>query len=166
MSYFEEAKQKAREVAAAAAEKARAAADSAKISTAIMAEKRELDKSYRAIGQWYACEDAGNDVPEAIADVVAAVRASQEKIAELQASREAAETSEAVEAAEGEGVSCPVCGKISATKFCPHCGAPMEETPACGEQSVSGDDAPDAAAAETAEAAESAAETEETASEE
>ena len=24
-----------------------------------------------------------------------------------------------------EGTPCPVCGKISASKFCPHCGAPM-----------------------------------------
>ena len=124
MSYFEEAKQKAKEVAAVAAEKARAAADSAKISAAIISEKRELDKNYRAIGQWYACAYAGDDIPDAIADVVAAVRTSQEKIAELQASREEAETAEAAEAAE-EGVSCPVCGKISDTKFCPHCGAPM-----------------------------------------
>jgi len=125
MSYFEEAKQKAMEVAAAAAGKVRAAADSAKISADIIAEKRELDKSYRAIGQWYACEYAGDDVPDAIADVVAAVRASQEKIAGLQASREAAESAEAAEAQEG--TACPVCGKISDTKFCPHCGAPMGE---------------------------------------
>lgn len=125
MSYFEEAKLKAKEVAAVAAEKARAAADSAKISAAIISEKRELDKNYRAIGQWYACEYAGADVPDAIADVIEAVRASQEKIAELQASREAAESAEAAETAEG--ISCPVCGKISDTKFCPHCGAPMGE---------------------------------------
>ena len=52
MSYFEEMTQKAREVVATAAEKARGAADSAKISAAIIAEKRELDKNYRAIGQW------------------------------------------------------------------------------------------------------------------
>ena len=83
MSYFEEVTQKARELAATAAEKAREAADSAKISAAIISEKRELDKNYRAIGQWYACENTG-EVPEAIADVIAAVRASQEKIAELQ----------------------------------------------------------------------------------
>ena len=125
MSYFEEAKLKAKEVADVVAEKAHAAATSAKISAAIIAEKRELDKNYRAIGQWYACEYAGDSVPDAIADVVAAVRASQEKIAELQASREAAENAEA---AESMGKSCPVCGKISDTKFCPHCGAPMEET--------------------------------------
>lgn len=135
MSYFEEAKQKAKEVAAVAAEKARAAADSAKISAAIISEKRELDKNYRAIGQWYACEYAGEDVPGAIADVVAAVRTSQEKIAELQARREAAETAEAAEDAadSAAGKCCPVCGKMSDTKFCPHCGAPME-TPADGEQ--------------------------------
>lgn len=124
MSYFEEMTQKARELAATAAEKAREAADSAKISAAIIAEKRELDKSYRAIGQWYACENTG-EVPDAIADVVVAVRASQEKIAELQARREAAESEEA--AAQAEGKVCPVCGKISDSKFCPHCGAPMGE---------------------------------------
>lgn len=124
MSYFEEMTQKAREVVATAAERARGAADSAKISAAIIAEKRELDKNYRTIGQWYACEHTG-DVPEAIADVIAAVRASQEKIAELQASREAAESEEA--SAQAEGAVCPVCGKISGSKFCPHCGAPMGE---------------------------------------
>ena len=43
MSYFEEVTQKARELAATAAEKAREAADSAKISAAIISEKRELE---------------------------------------------------------------------------------------------------------------------------
>ena len=123
MSFFDELTQKARVVAATASEKAREAADSAKISAAIIAEKRELDKSYRALGQWYACEHAGSEVPEAIADVIAAVRASQAKIAELQARREEDESAEAVEPEEGR--VCPVCGKISDSKFCPHCGAPM-----------------------------------------
>ena len=124
MSYFEEMTQKAREVLANAAGKAREAADSAKISAAIIAEKRELDKHYRVVGQWYASECTG-EAPEAIADVIAAVRCSQERIAELQASREAAETEEA--AADADGKVCPVCGKISDSKFCPHCGAPMGE---------------------------------------
>lgn len=123
MSYFEEMTQKAKAAVSTAAGKAKEVADSAKISAAIIAEKRELDKNYRAIGQWYACEHTEGEVPAAIADVIAAVRASQEKIAELQASREAAETAEA---ATEEGKVCPVCGKISDTKFCPHCGAPME----------------------------------------
>ena len=125
MSYFEEMTQKAREVMANAAGKAREAADSAKISAAIIAEKRELDKNYRAIGQWYACEHLEGEVPEAIADVIAAVKASQEKITQLQALREVKEAEEA--AAGPDGKVCPVCGKISDTKFCPRCGAPMGE---------------------------------------
>ncbi|MDE7042459.1 MAG: zinc ribbon domain-containing protein [Oscillospiraceae bacterium] len=124
MSYFEEMTQKAKAAVSTAAGKAREVADSAKISAAIIAEKRELDKSYRALGQWYACEHQEGEVPAAVADIMAAVRASQEKIAELQASREAAETAES--AAPEEGAVCPVCGKITNTKFCPHCGAPME----------------------------------------
>lgn len=124
MSYFEEMTQRAKAAVSTAAGKAREVADSAKISAAIIAEKRELDKSYRALGQWYACEHQEGEVPAAVADIMAAVRASQEKIAELQASREAAESAES--AAPEEGTVCPVCGKITNTKFCPHCGAPME----------------------------------------
>lgn len=126
MSYFDEVSQKTRAAMSTAAGKARKVADSAKISAAIIAEKRELDKSYRALGQWYACEHMEGEVPEAVADVMAAVRASQEKIAELQARRETAESEEAAEEQEA-GAVCPVCGKISDTKFCPHCGAPMEQ---------------------------------------
>lgn len=120
MSFFDDLTKKAKVVAATASEKAKEAADSAKISAAIMAEKRELDKNYRAIGQWYVCEH--EDVPDAIADIVAAIKASQEKIAQLQASRERDE-----EEVEIDGKVCPVCGKISDSKFCPHCGAPMGE---------------------------------------
>ena len=124
MSYFEEMTQRAKAAVSTAAGKAREVADSAKISAAIIAEKRELAKSYRALGQWYACEHQEGEVPAAVADIMAAVRASQEKIAELQARREEAESAEAVEPEEGR--VCPVCGKISNTKFCPHCGAPLE----------------------------------------
>ena len=42
MSFFDEFTQKAKAVAATAQEKAREAADSAKISAAILSEKREL----------------------------------------------------------------------------------------------------------------------------
>ena len=82
MSFFDELTQKAKSVAATATEMAKEAAGSAKISAAILAEKREMDKNYRAIGQWFVCEY--DEAPEAIADVVAAVRASQEKIAQLE----------------------------------------------------------------------------------
>ena len=69
------------------------------------------------------CLTACGETPEAVADVMAAIRASQQKIAELQASRDAAENAECSQAEEG--AVCPVCGKISDSKFCPHCGAPM-----------------------------------------
>lgn len=120
MSFFDDLTQKAKAVATTAGEMAKDAADSAKISAAILAEKREMDKNYRAIGQWFVCEH-GDEVPDAVADLVAAVKASQEKIVQLQASRDKAMAEEQAQ----EGTVCPVCGKISAAKFCPHCGAPM-----------------------------------------
>ena len=138
MSFFDDLTKKAKAVAATATVKAKDAAESARISAAIIAEKRELDKSYRAIGQWYICEHEGDEAPAAIADLVAAVYASQEKIAELQASKEKAEdvivinsdeviAVDADDAEEPAGRVCPICGKISDSKFCPHCGAPMGE---------------------------------------
>lgn len=119
MSFFDDLTRKAKDVANVATVKAREAADSAKISADIIKEKRELDKNYRAIGQWFVCEYADN-VPEAVADLVSAVQTSLQKIDELQASRTAIETEE-------EGIACPVCGKMGTSKFCPHCGAPMGE---------------------------------------
>ena len=119
MSFFDDLTRKAKDVANVATVKAREAADSAKISADIIKEKRELDKNYRAIGQWFVCEYADN-VPEAVADLVSAVQTSLQKIDELQASRTATETEEV-------GSACPVCGKMGTSKFCPHCGAPMGE---------------------------------------
>ena len=69
MSFLDELTQKAKVVASAATEKAKSAAAKAKISADILAEKRELDKNYRAIGQWFVCEHP-DEAPEAIADVV------------------------------------------------------------------------------------------------
>ena len=121
MSFFDDLTKKAKAVAATASEKAKEAADTAKISAAIIAEKREMDKNYRAIGQWFVCEYADN-VPEAVADLVSAVQTSLLKIEELQASRASAEGEP-----EEEGTACPVSGKMGTSKFCPHCGAPMGE---------------------------------------
>ncbi len=121
MSFFDDLTKKAKIVANVASEKAREAADSAKISADIIKERRELDKNYRAIGQWFVCEYADR-VPEAVADLVCAVQASRARIEELQAMRERAEETAAEKAA---GAVCPVCGKVSDAKFCPHCGAPM-----------------------------------------
>ena len=121
MSFFDDLTKKAKIVANAASEKAREAADSAKISADIIKERRELDKNYRAIGQWFVCEHA-DCVPEAVADLVCAVQASLARIEDLQAMRE---HTEADTAEKNAGTACPICGKESASKFCPHCGAPM-----------------------------------------
>ena len=118
MSFFDDLTKKAKIVASAASEKAREAADSAKISADIIKERRELDKNYRAIGQWFVCEHADN-IPDAVADLVCAVQTSRKRIEELQAMREHMDEDAA------SGAVCPVCGTISDSKFCPHCGAPI-----------------------------------------
>ena len=96
MAFFEDLKkkaqdvafiatEKAQEVAAVASEKAQDVAERAKIEYAIAAEKHSIEKNYRAIGEWYV--STVETAPDAVADIVAAVRASQAKIAELEASK-------------------------------------------------------------------------------
>jgi len=77
------AAEKGKEVAAIASEKAQDAAETVKTNVAIAGEQRAIEKNYRAIGEWYVSELKG-EAPEAVADIIAAIRASQAKIAELQ----------------------------------------------------------------------------------
>ena len=121
MSFFDEFSEKARDIASVAGEKARDLADSAKVTASILSEQREIDRNYRVIGEWFVNEYEG-ETPDAIADVVAAVKAGKERIAELRASREKEPADETVVDA---GRACPLCGIVSNGKFCPHCGAPM-----------------------------------------
>ena len=65
-----------------AGEKAGALRDYAEEKTALRIAKRDLAKSYQALGEWYAAQ-CGDDAPEAVADIVKAIRASRAKIAEL-----------------------------------------------------------------------------------
>ena len=93
MAFFEDLSRKVQDVAFAAAEKgkevaaiaseAQDAADTVKTNVAIAGEQRAIEKNYRAIGEWYVSELKG-EAPEAVADIVAAIRASQAKIAALQ----------------------------------------------------------------------------------
>ena len=124
---------KAKDLAEVAADKAQALTDTAKVNMAIMSEQRELEKNYRAIGEWFVSEYQG-EIPDAVKDVVAAVAASKERIAQLEASKPQKEEEEEVPVAEEApaeeapaGKTCPICGAVSDSKFCPQCGAPMGE---------------------------------------
>ena len=67
-----------------AGEKAGALKDSAVAGVSLMSEKRKLEKNYQALGEWYAAQ-CGDSAPDAVSDVVRAIRASQSRIAELRA---------------------------------------------------------------------------------
>lgn len=119
------AAEKAKDLAETATEKAKAATDAAKMNMEILSEQREIEKNYRAIGEWFVSEFQG-ELPDAVKDVVAAVNASKEKIAQLEASKkkETAQEAEPVEKSD-DAKTCSVCGTVSDSNFCPHCGAPM-----------------------------------------
>ena len=119
------AAEKAKDLAGTATEMAKAAIDTAKMNMEILSEQREIENNYRAIGEWFVSEFQG-EVPDAVKDVVAAVNASKEKIAQLEASKkkETAQEAEPVEKSD-DAKTCSVCGTVSDSNFCPHCGAPM-----------------------------------------
>lgn len=109
---------KAQEVAAVAGEKAQEVADRAKTEYAIAKEKHSLDKNFRAVGEWYLSTLDG-EVPEAVADIVEAIRDSQMKIEALEAARGAKGDADD-EAADVR--YCPTCGEIVTGRFCSACG--------------------------------------------
>ncbi len=65
-----------------AGEKAGALKGYAGEKAALITEKRNLARNYQALGEWYVAQ-CGDDAPEAVADVVKAIHASQAKLAEL-----------------------------------------------------------------------------------
>ena len=123
MAFFDDLTKKVKDVAAVAGDKAKDAAELAKINVAIAGEQRAIDKNYMAIGEWYVNEYEG-EIPDAIRELVEAVVASKAKIAELEASKPAKEEAPVEEAPTK---TCPVCGAQADSKFCPQCGAPMGE---------------------------------------
>lgn len=122
------ATEKAQQVAAVASEKAGEVADKAKTEYEIAAERRSMDKNYRALGEWYVSELNG-EAPEAVADVVAAIRASQEKIAAYEAAKAAAAAQDepVIEIQLEQPKSCPNCGESVTSAYCPKCGTKIEE---------------------------------------
>ena len=125
MAFFDELSKKVKETASVAGEQAKDAAELAKINVAIAGEQREIDKNFRAIGEWFVNEYSG-EIPEAVKDLVEAVAASKEKIAELEASKPGKDEP-AAEEPKSALKTCPICGAQSDSKFCPQCGAPMGE---------------------------------------
>ena len=123
---FDELTRKAKDVANKAADRTKDAAELVKINMAIAGEQKEIDKNFRAIGEWFVSEYEG-EIPDAVRESVEAVNASKAKIAELEASKPVKE--EPAEAGEDApaGKNCPICGAESDSKFCPQCGAPMGE---------------------------------------
>ena len=123
---FDELTRKAKDVANKAADRTKDAAELVKLNMAIAGEQKEIDKNYRAIGEWFVDEYEG-EIPDAVREAVDAVNASKAKIAELEASKPVKEEpADAVEEAPA-GKKCPICGAESDSKFCPQCGAPMGE---------------------------------------
>lgn len=121
---FDELKSKAKNVANKAADRTKDAAELVRINVAIAGEQKEIERNYRAIGEWFVSEYEG-EIPEAVKETVEAVNASKAKIAELEASKPVKEEPAEEEEAEPAGKKCPICGAVSDSKFCPQCGAPM-----------------------------------------
>ena len=104
---IDELTKKAKSVANMAADKTKDAAELVKINVAIAGEQKEIEKNYRAVGEWFVNEYA-----------------SKARIAELEASKPVREEPTGEDEAPS-GKKCPICGAESDSKFCPHCGAPM-----------------------------------------
>jgi len=125
MAFFNDLTKKAKDVAAVAADKAKDAAELTKLNVAIAGEQREIDKSYRAIGEWFVNEYEG-EIPAAVRDLVDAVAASKAKIAELEESKANVKEDNAVPVKSVALKKCGICGAESDSRFCPKCGAPLD----------------------------------------
>lgn len=76
------ATEKAQGMAAVASEKANAVKEVAKTNISLVTEKRNLEKAYQALGEWYAAQ-LGEDVPDGAENLVAAIRLTQQNLETL-----------------------------------------------------------------------------------
>lgn len=77
------ATEKAQGMAAAAGEKASAVKEVAKTNISLVTEKRNLEKAYQALGEWFAAQCGCDDVPEGAAEMLAEIRALEDKLETL-----------------------------------------------------------------------------------
>ena len=126
MAFFEDLTQKAKNVAAVAADKAKDAAELTKINIAIAGEQKEIEKAYRTIGEWFVNEYEG-EIPDAVRNMVEIVNSAKAKIAELEAGKPVKDKEPAAATCTFAEKTCPICGAKSDSRFCPQCGAPMGE---------------------------------------
>ncbi len=87
------ATEKVQEAAAVAGEKAGTVREVAKTNVSLMTEKRNLEKAYQALGEWYAAQMGRSDAPEGAADLIASIRASEDKLGRLKAMKNEQDTS-------------------------------------------------------------------------
>ena len=134
------AAEKAQQVAAVASEKASIVADKAKTEYEMAAERRSMDKNYRAIGEWYVSALEG-DAPEAVADIVAAIKNSQDKLAAYEAAKAEAAAPAAAKKAKEPVIEVTIEKKTDAAEpvaeenDCAPCEeAPAQEEPAADEE--------------------------------
>ena len=97
------------------------------------AERRSMDKNYRALGEWYVSTLEG-DAPEAVADIVAAIKDSQENLAAYEAAKaEAAAAKKEKEPVIEVTIEKKCDEEPAAAEECCECNSPCEEAPA-GEE--------------------------------
>lgn len=127
------AAEKAQQVAAVASEKASIVADKAKTEYEMAAERRSMDKNYRALGEWYVSTLEG-DAPEAVADIVAAIKDSQEKLAAYEAAKAEAAAKKEKEPVIEVTIEKKCDEEAPAAEESKECDSPCEEAPAGEEE--------------------------------
>ena len=107
MPILNDLSKKLSEVAQTTVQVSKELAGSAKATLAISAEEREIEKAYRALGQWYYSTKGEN--PEEAAEFIETVDTSLRKIREIRQEAEAAKTAASQPVPM---IACPACGTM------------------------------------------------------